>query len=338
MRLSYRFVCCLAGVLLATTSHAAAGYLVEPIAAEGTFTPVTITDDGTVAGTLASTDGSLALITDGHISRTYDFCGVQGAADHTVLTATSPYSAKRFMAGDCGNTNGFVYDVGANSLTVVAPASTSGVGVAAVGSGGLIAGIIDTHSGGNTAFYDRKGSYKDFYPGEFANITQITVAGLIVGFWSNLGGMGGGFTYKPGGVLTMISPPAQSVGNQVWLYGGNRRGQLAATVVDPAKNRAAIWQSGHFTYAPLPSYAVSAAGRAINENGDVAGILRDAGGVNHVFVWRSSTGKVEIVPSPSGVTDMSVTSINNHADITGSYTQAGHQQAYLASCRPRSFQ
>ena len=333
MHLKCLKVLCIAGSS-AFAAPATASYKVELLTGLGDFIPVTITDDGTIAGTTVSGAGSLATTTNGTDSRTYDFCGTQGAADNTVLTATSPYSVRRFIVGNCGYASGFIYDVGHEMVTAVTTFSPLGTSVGAVGPAGMVAGVTDVRSGGNTAFRDRGGDYSTFFPGEFAVISQITEVGTTVGYSTNFGGSGSGFILQLGGKLVVVEPPHLGSGNYVSLYGGNRRGQFVATVVSPTDARAAVWQAGRFKYARLPVHTVISEGRAINENGDVAGVFRDAAGVNHVFVWHTSTEVVEVLAVPENVQDMSVVSINNHADIAGTYTQSGSRQAYRAVRRP----
>ena len=324
-----------AAAFLMIAGPASAGYVIEPLPVQGTFTPVTITDDRYVAGTIVNSKGTLALITNGTDSHTYDFCGTRGASDNTVLNATSPYSVDRYLAGDCGYSSEFLYDVARNVLTAMPLLSPTGTTVSAVGSGGLVAGVTDPHSGGDNPFYYRNGHYVSFYPGQFSTITQITGNGTIVGYWRNVGGVGAGFVFKPDGTLVNAPPPQTSFNNYLLLNGGNRHDQLAATVLSPDTGiRAALWQSSQYTYPPLPAGTVWSFAYAINEKGDIAGTFSDATGATHVFVWHSSTDKIEVVSAPPGAQAMSVSSINNHGDITGTYTLSGSTQAYRALCRP----
>ena len=329
MLAKYEFIA-IPSIILVLAGPAGASYVVQPMAVDGSFTPVTITDDGYVAGTLATKGGSVVLTTNGSDSQSYDFCGTQGEADNTVLTATSPYSVKRYLAGNCGS-RGFVYDVVSQTIKNVETKSALGTSVTAVGADGLVAGIFDVHSGGNTVFYDRHNVYTDFFPGEFSYVTKIALGGLIVGYSVNFGGSGSGFTMIPGGTPTIIQPPKTGTGCYLYVFGVNHSGQLATTVVSPTAGLAAAWQSGQFSYAPLPITAVRSGANAINERGDVAGTLEDSAGVSHVFIWRTSTGQVEIIAVPPNATNMTVTSINNHRDVTGTYMQAGASQAYIAT-------
>ncbi len=323
-----------AAALFMLTGPASAGYVIEPLSVQGSFTPVTITDDRYVAGTTVIGNGSLALITNGTDSHTYDFCGAQGASDNTVLSATSPYSAKRYLAGNCGYASGFLYDVARNVLTAIPPQVPNGMGVSAVGPGGLVAGVADAHSGGNSAYYIRNGHYTSFFPGEFSTVTHITGNGTIIGYWQNAGGLGAGFTLQPGGTLVNVPPPQASFGNYVYLTGGNRD-QLAALVISPDQGmRAAVWKSSQYTYPPPPADTVRSGAYAINEKGDVVGTFGDTAGITRVFVWHTSTDKIDVVSAPAGAQAISVSSINNHADFAGTYIVSGSTQAYRAVWRP----
>ena len=317
----------MAGVFMMVAGSARASYVVQTITTHGSFSPLTISDDGTVAGTLTTKGGSLALLTNGTRSKSYDFCGV---GQPTVLTATSPYSVGHFLAGTCGSV-GFLYDAKRDVVTLIGPTSTSGVDLTAVGRDGLLAGTIDVHSGGNAVFYYRRGIYTAYWPGEFSFATQITLSGLIIGFSENLGGEGYGFTMVPGSPPTVIQPPTPGFGSGLVVRGGNDGGQLATTVYESGTSHAAIWQAGEFRYPQFPSTNGMSQASAINERGDLTGTFWDNNNLQHVFVWHSRTDKMDIVPVPASATDMSVESINNHADITGTYTQSGATVVYMAS-------
>lgn len=322
----------------------AATYKLTPLKIKpaGEFVPVGISDTGVVPGTYYTGAGS----TVGYAYTSFagylfnDFCGGAGAADQTADTAMSPYSTTEFIAGNCGNGQGFVYDLQTAITTPVAYPGPTLTTVNGVNGGGLVVGTyLDSNFvyhgyylfGSEYIPFDPPGSYATFPAG--INTNNV-VYGMYQTSSATQSAADSGFTLDIYGHYTTIAVPGATQTGVNGLNGaGLAVGSFYAPGVEFGYEQAFAWTQGFFYTLPYAN-VLTAHVSAINENGVAAGYLQTTSGQTRGFVWKVATGSIITWPAPSSDIIYRVVGINNANQVTGWYFNSNTNRyvAFVGNC------
>jgi hypothetical protein len=327
------------GLAMLTIAPANAQYAAQALTQAndfGSFYPVAI-ENGVAIGTLdfSGNGGDLALSTNGSTQSAFDYCRPLGFSDATVVEGASPDAAMRFRVGICKSVAvGYVADSKANTTAkLVYPRATTTVPTAA-SAAGLVAGYYEIGSSAPIhGFYLVGNIFSSFDPpGSVETVpTGITSTTTIFGWYYDAALKTHGFLMNQYGSYTGITFP---FGITTILLGANSQNQAVGYyIVNNFQQNAFLWENGNFLAPPLPANTNSAI-TAIKDNGVAAGYYTDLSGVDHGFVWQTSTNAILYFNAPAGTTGLQVLAASNTDDsVTGwCMTASGAVEGFIARC------
>jgi probable HAF family extracellular repeat protein len=106
-------------------------------------------------------------------------------------------------------------------------------------------------------------------------------------------------------------------GPYTYVSGMNNHGVLAGQfAASPTTEEVFFGKNGKYT-SVLPPNAVSAYFAQINDLDAISGTYMDSAGAEHAFVYEG--GAYQVIPLPSGATNILAASINNEGRVVGTY-------------------